>query len=426
MKKSNWKKYAVGLVSASALLLAACGGGSGSDTATSDSKSGKTDGELNIAVDAGYVDFVNDIKADFEKEHDVKIKITERDMFEQLEALPLDGPAGSAPDIMMSAYDRIGPLGQQGHLAEVKLGNEAQYDDTDKAQVTVDGKIFGEPAVIETLVLYYNKDLIEKAPETFKEVEALSKDKKYEFAGEAGKNTGFLAKWTDFYFSYGLVAGYGGYVFGEEGTDASDVGLNNKGAVEGITYATDWFQNVWPQGMLDITSSDAFITDQFLAGKVAAFIGGPWQAQALQEAGVNYGVATIPTLNNGEEYQAFGGGKGWVISNYSKHKDVSQEWLDYVTSTENQNKFYDATNEIPANQESRDYATGKDDELTSAVIAQYKEAQPMPNIPEMAEVWAGAENLMFDAASGNKTPKESADDAVKMITESIEQKYSKE
>ena len=176
--------------------------------------------------------------------------------------------------------------------------------------------------------------------------------------------------------------------------------------------------------MQDITSSDAFITDQFLAGKVGAFIGGPWQAAALKEAGVNYGVSTIPTLDNGEEYQAFGGGKGWVVSNYSKNKEVAQEWLDYVTTTENQNKFYDDTNEIPANQESRMYATDQNDELTSAVIGQYKEAQPMPNIPEMAEVWTGAENLMFDAASGNKTPKESADDATKLISESIEQKYN--
>ncbi|ALV21363.1 extracellular solute-binding protein [Carnobacterium antarcticum] len=425
MKKNNWKKYALGLVSASALVLAAC---SGSGTESSDSGStnggGSADGELHISVDAGYVDYVNDIKADFEKEHDVTIKVTERDMFEQLEALSLDGPAGSAPDVMMSAYDRIGPLGQQGHIAEVTLGNEEQYDDTDKAQVTIDGKIFGEPAVIETLVLYYNKDLIDQAPETFKDVEALAKDEKYDFAGEAGKNTGFLAKWTDFYFSYGLVAGYGGYVFGDNGTDPTDIGLNNDGAVEAITYATDWFQNVWPQGMKDITSSDAFITDQFLAGKVAAFIGGPWQAADLKEAGVNYGVATIPTLDNGEEYQAFGGGKGWVVSNYSKNKEVAQEWLDYVTTAENQNKFYDETNEIPANQESRMYATDQKDELTTAVIEQYQEAQPMPNIPEMAEVWTGAENLMFDAASGNKTPKESADDAVKLISESIEQKYT--
>src|SRR5690606_827681 len=115
-------------------VLAAC---SGSGTESSDSGStnggGSADGELHISVDAGYVDYVNDIKADFEKEHDVTIKVTERDMFEQLEALSLDGPAGSAPDVMMSAYDRIGPLGQQGHIAEVTLGNEEQYDDTDKA-----------------------------------------------------------------------------------------------------------------------------------------------------------------------------------------------------------------------------------------------------------------------------------------------------
>ena len=49
----------------------------------------------------------------------------------------------------------------------------------------------------------------------------------------------------------------------------------------------------------------------------------------------------------------------------------------------------------------------------------------MPNIPEMAEIWSGAENLMFDAASGKKTPQETADAAVKQIKENIEQKYQK-
>lgn len=73
------------------------------------------------------------------------------------------------------------------------------------------------------------------------------------------KNTGFLAKWTDFYFSYGLLAGYGGYVFGDEGTNPKDIGLNNKGSVEGITYATKWFQDVWPKGMQDNKSADDFI-----------------------------------------------------------------------------------------------------------------------------------------------------------------------
>ncbi|HFF7709020.1 MULTISPECIES: extracellular solute-binding protein [Enterococcus] len=419
MKKRNAKKLGLGLVSLGILGgLAACGNGNSS--AEGDTEEGKT---LTVSVDSGYKDYINEIKDTFEKENDVKIKLVEKDMFDQLESLALDGPAGKGPDVMMAAYDRIGALGQQGHLAEVKLGNESAYDETDKAQVTYDGKIYGEPAVIETLVLYYNKDLVDTAPATFKDLENLSKDSHFAFESEAGKNTGFLAKWTDFYYSYGLIAGYGGYVFGDDGTDPSDIGLNNAGAVEGISYATDWFQNVWPKGMQDIKSAGDFASQQFMSNKTAAIIDGPWQAQTYKENNINYGVAKIPTLNNGQPYQPFGGGKGWVVSNYAKNKDLSQKWLDYVTNQENQDKFFEMVNEIPANQQARETAKAKNDELTTAVIEQYETAQAMPNIPEMGEVWTGAENLMFDAASGSKTPKESADEAVKTISEAIEQKY---
>lgn len=419
MKKRSAKKLGLGLVSLGILGgLAACGNGNSS--AEGEAEEGKT---LTVSVDSGYKDYINEIKDTFEKENDVKIKLVEKDMFDQLESLALDGPAGKGPDVMMAAYDRIGALGQQGHLAEVKLGNESAYDETDKAQVTYDGKIYGEPAVIETLVLYYNKDLVDTAPATFKDLENLSKDSRFAFESEAGKNTGFLAKWTDFYYSYGLIAGYGGYVFGDDGTDPSDIGLNNAGAVEGISYATDWFQNVWPKGMQDIKSAGDFASQQFMSNKTAAIIDGPWQAQTYKENNINYGVAKIPTLNNGQPYQPFGGGKGWVVSNYAKNKDLSQKWLDYVTNQENQEKFFEMVNEIPANQQARETAKAKNDELTTAVIEQYETAQAMPNIPEMGEVWTGAENLMFDAGSGRKTPKESADDAVKTISEAIEQKY---
>ncbi|EGP5669465.1 sugar ABC transporter substrate-binding protein [Enterococcus faecium] len=419
MKKRSAKKLGLGLVSLGILGgLAACGNGNSS--AEGEAEEGKT---LTVSVDSGYKDYINEIKDTFEKENDVKIKLVEKDMFDQLESLALDGPAGKGPDVMMAAYDRIGALGQQGHLAEVKLGNESAYDKTDKAQVTYDGKIYGEPAVIETLVLYYNKDLVDTAPATFKDLENLSKDSRFAFESEAGKNTGFLAKWTDFYYSYGLIAGYGGYVFGDDGTDPSDIGLNNAGAVEGISYATDWFQNVWPKGMQDIKSAGDFASQQFMSNKTAAIIDGPWQAQTYKENNINYGVAKIPTLNNGQPYQPFGGGKGWVVSNYAKNKDLSQKWLDYVTNQENQEKFFEMVNEIPANQQARETAKAKNDELTTAVIEQYETAQAMPNIPEMGEVWTGAENLMFDAASGSKTPKESADEAVKTISEAIEQKY---
>ena len=90
---------------------------------------------------------------------------------------------------MMAPYDRVGSLGTDGQLSEVKLSDGAKTDDKTKSLVTAaDGKVYGAPAVIESLVMYYNKDLIKEAPKTFADLENLAKDSKYAFAGEDGKN----------------------------------------------------------------------------------------------------------------------------------------------------------------------------------------------------------------------------------------------
>ena len=67
------------------------------------------------------------------------------------------------------------------------------------------------------------------------------------------------------------------------------------------------------KGLQDTKAAANFIQTQFQEGKTAAIIDGPWKAASLKEAKVNYGVATIPTLPNGKQYSAFGGGKAWVI-----------------------------------------------------------------------------------------------------------------
>ncbi|MEQ2527937.1 extracellular solute-binding protein [Robertmurraya yapensis] len=418
--KFTWKKFASVAMVTSLLTLTACADKEEGGESTKGGE--KSAGTLEIGVEAGYIDYVNSIVPAFEEETGIDVTVTERDLFETLEALPLDGPAGIAPDVMIAPYDRVGNLGQQGHLAEYAFPDDGRFDDLDKQQVTIDGKIYGAPFVIESLILYYNKDLIDKAPATFAELEALTEDERFAFESEKGRSTAFLANWLDFYSTYGLLSAYGGYVFGENGTNPSEIGLNNEGAIEGIKYATEWFGK-WPQGMLDSTTAGSFIDEQFTSGKAAAIIGGPWSASNYKEAGVNYGVSMIPTLPNGEEYQPFAGGKAWIASNYAKDKEAANKWLDFVTNEANQQKLYEAKGEVPANQMTRKTVAEAGDELTTAVINQYNNAIPMPNIPQMAEVWTGAATLMFDAASGNKTPEQSANDAVDVISENIDQKY---
>ena len=415
MKRTILRSAAVlGTVGFASLLLVACGG------KKEDSSSAKN--ELTVYVDNGYKSYMEEAAKAFEKESGTKVNIKTGDALGGLDKLSLDNQSGKAPDVMMAPYDRVGGLGNDGQLAEVALNKDSKTDKTTESLVTNGGKVYGAPAVIETLVLYYNKDLLQEAPKTFGELEELAKDSKYDFAGEDGKNTAFLADWTNFYYAYGLLSGNGGYVFGKSGTDPKDIGLNNQGAIDGIEYAKTWYPK-WPKGLQDTKGAANFIQTQFQEGKTAAIIDGPWKASSLKEAKVNYGVATIPTLPNGKAYSAFGGGKAWVIPAGANNPEAAQKFVDFLTSTDQQKALYDKTNEVPANTEAREYAVGKNDELTTAVVKQFENAQPMPNISEMSTVWDPAATMLFDAVSGKKSAKDAADGAVKLIKETIEQKF---
>ena len=410
----------LGTATLASLLLVACGSKT-ADKAADSSASGSK--EITFYVEDQYKAYAEKVAAAYEKESGTKVNIKSGDQLGGLDKLSLDNQSGQAADVMMAPYDRVGSLGTDGQLSEVKLSDGAKTDDTTKSLVTAsDGKVYGAPAVIESLVMYYNKDLLKEAPKTFAELEELAKDSKYAFAGEDGKTSAFLADWTNFYYAYGLLSGNGAYVFGDNGKNPKDIGLANEGAIAGINYAKSWYEK-WPKGMQDGTAAGNLIQTSFQEGKTAAIIDGPWKAQAFKDAKVNYGVATIPTLPNGKDYAAFGGGKAWIIPSSTKNLEGAQKFVDFLVSTEQQKAFYDATNEIPANTEARSYAEGKNDELTTAVIKQFKNAQPMPNISQMSAVWDPAKTMLFEAVSGKKDAKTAANDAVTLIKETIKQKF---
>ena len=421
MSSKFMKSAAVlGTVTLASLLLVACGSKTADKPADSGSSEAK---EITLYVEDQYKAYAETVAKAYKEQSGTTVNIKSGDQLGGLDKLSLDNQSGQAADVMMAPYDRVGSLGTDGQLSEVKLSDGAKTDDKTKSLVTAaDGKVYGAPAVIESLVMYYNKDLVKEAPKTFADLENLAKDSKYAFAGEDGKTSAFLADWTNFYFAYGLLAGNGGYVFGQNGKDAKDIGLANDGSIAGINYAKTWYEK-WPKGMQDTEGAGNLIQTQFQEGKTAAIIDGPWKAQAFKDAKVNYGVATIPTLPNGKDYAAFGGGKAWIIPSSTKNLEGAQKFVDFLVSTEQQKAFYDKTNEIPANTEARSYAEGKNDELTTAVIKQFKNAQPMPNISQMSAVWDPAKTMLFEAVSGKKDAKTAANDAVTLIKETIKQKF---
>ena len=178
MSSKFMKSAAVlGTVTLASLLLVACGSKAAdkvSETANKAAEkvadatsSGK---ELTLYVEDQYKAFAESAAKAYEKESGTKVNIKSGDQLGGLDKLSLDNQSGQAADVMMAPYDRVGSLGSDGQLSEVKLSDGAKTEDTTKSLVTAaDGKVYGAPAVIESLVMYYNKDLIKEAPKTFAE-----------------------------------------------------------------------------------------------------------------------------------------------------------------------------------------------------------------------------------------------------------------
>jgi arabinogalactan oligomer / maltooligosaccharide transport system substrate-binding protein len=358
------------------------------------------------------------VAADFEKEYGIKIEYKEVEMATKMrDQLRLDGPAGTGPDIVTLPHDQIGQVVTEGLLAELKLDKEVtdKFSQSSIDAQTYDGKVYGLPKSSETPVFVYNKDLMTEAPKTMDELYTFSKD----FTKD-GK-FGFLALWDNFYFAYGIIGGMGGYVFNNNGgtLDPADIGLNNKGAVEGTEYIQKWYsEGLFPNGIIGENGGSA-MDGLFTEGKVAAVMNGPWSFQPYKDAGINIGVAALPTLPNGDHVKTFMGVKGWHVSAYSKNQEWAAKFLEFITNDENAKYRFEQTAEVPTNVALVDDPAITENEGAKAVAEQSQYALPMPNIPEMGQVWDPMAKSLQTVVTGKTEPKAALDSAVEQIKANI-------
>jgi arabinogalactan oligomer / maltooligosaccharide transport system substrate-binding protein len=415
-------KKALALLTIPALtfgLMAGCG----PKEESSEAKDSDKDYDLLVWEDKDKTPGLEDAVKAFEKEHNVKVKVTEVQMTDQLKTLRLDGPAGNGPDVVTLPHDVIGGAVTEGLLAEMKVKDEVLNTFTDlsvKAQKYND-KLYGLPKSTETPVFIYNKKLMPKAPETMDELYAFAKD----FTKD--DKYGFLALWDNFYFANSALAGMGGYVFNEkDGTiDPKDIGLNNEGAVKGAEILAKWHkEGLFPKGIIGANGGST-VDGLFQEGKVGAVMNGPWAFQPYQDAGVDYGVTTMPKLPNGEPMKTFVGVKGWHVTSYSKNQELATKFVEFITNEENAKKRFEKTQEIPPVKSLLEDPIIKDNEKANAVAMQSQVGIPMPNIPEMSEVWEPAAAALQLIVTGKQDVKGALDEAVKQINTRIETNHKK-
>ncbi|ACX87126.1 extracellular solute-binding protein family 1 [Pectobacterium parmentieri WPP163] len=381
------------------------------------------DKELLVWEDIKKSDGIADAIKAFEKQNNVKIKVLETPYAQQIEKLRLDGPAGIGPDVIVMPHDQVGTAVVQGLISELKLDQAFLSSFTKPAleAQTYNGKLYGVPKAVETTVLVYNKDLMPQPPEKFDDLFAFSKQQRAE------GRYGLLAKFDEIYYAYGVIAGMGGYIFGQNSNgspNVKDIGLDKQATIDAVNYIKKFYTDgLFPPGIVGETGANA-IDSLFTEKKAAAVITGPWAFQPYKNAGVNYGVAPLPLLPNGEHPRSLLGVKGYSISTYSKNKDLAQKFIEFINQPEYAKVRFQLTGEIPPIAALVDDPLIKDDEKSRAVAIQSGYAVPMPSVPEMQEVWTPANSALQLSVTGKQDTKAALESAVKVIKMQIEANHS--
>ncbi|WMT41446.1 maltose ABC transporter substrate-binding protein [Paenibacillus sp. D2_2] len=382
-------------------------------TATDDAIVPEDGAELLLWESKEEVPFTEEIAKQFEAKYGVKIKIEEVAVPDQVGKLTQDGPSGLGADVMVIPHDHLGNAATSGFLLENDVfGEETKTSNTEASIVgsTYDGVLYGYPRAAETTALFYNKSILPEAPKSFEDVIAFGKT----FTDKAKKKYALMWEPGNFYFNYPFIASTGGYLFGDNGTNKDDMGIANDGAVEGLKV----FQSL--KEILPINSGDInpdIKRGLFNEGDVAMDINGPWELAGYKAAlGDNLGIAHIPTVA-GKTAITFSGIKTYVVSSFTKYPNAAKLYAHYASSKEAQLLLNEKIGSVPTNLEALEADQIKNDPFIAAFAEQAKDSQPMPSIPEMANVWSPMNAALPEIWNNNADPKTAMEKAIKQITD---------
>lgn len=273
--------------------------------------------------------------------------------------------------------------------------------------VTINNKIFSYPISQECPALFYNKDLVSRVPSTMEELV------------EEGKTKGFKYDINNFYMSYQFIAAGGGYAFkNNNGTfNKDDIGLNNKGAIEGYKFLQDLIQK---DKVMAAEINDDISELSFYNGKSAYYIGEIKKLKMMKEntSNLKFGVVPIPTLNN-NIVKPFKGVRVALVNPKSNKKEESYKLLKYIIDN-SKGILINEGNRLPVFKDALELENFKNNEYLQGFYSQAKDSEIMPNILVTETIWGPAASSFNLLLTGQITPEECGENIVKEINQGIQ------
>ena len=375
MNRTHRTRATLGLVAAATLALSACGGGSGFDEGAGAGASETSTGPVALEVLIGSsgpaetdaVTAAADAWA--EESGNTAEVVAAQDLNQQLSQ---GFAAGSPPDVFYVSSDLVASYAANGSIEPYAddMENADDFYPNLKDAFTVDGTYYCAPKDFSTLALVINEDAWTAAgltdddiPTTWDELSTVAKT--LTTGSQVGRSTS-----TEYQRLGAFMAQAGGGLV-KDGEAAADSAGERRGArlreVDDGDGTYKWAADVdagW--------GGEAFGT-----GKAAMTIEGNWIKGALTNdyPDVDAVFAPLPEGPEGQGTLTFT--NCWGIAADSENKDAAKEFVEYMTSADQQMEFATAFGVMPSVQSAADsYRTEFPDDAAFIDAADYAEAVP--------------------------------------------------
>jgi maltose/maltodextrin transport system substrate-binding protein len=272
------------------------------------------------------------------------------------------------------------------------------------------GLAWAYPIAMETVTLIYNKQLLPGEPPTdLSQLPAL--DQQIRSKQPAVRT--ILWDYQNAYYSWGIFASAGAYVFRKKGTnyDLLNVGVATPGAIEALSQIVALVnENILPR-----SASYGQAEELMGEGRLAMTISGPWAWSNLIKAGINFGLAPMPGVN-GKPARPFVGVSAAYINRASLNGGLIQFFLQNYLLTD---EWLNAMNHakpigVPAVVSIYEKLANKNP-LVRDLNRCVNEGEVMPNIPEMGRFFSALGGAIQVATQNRASPKSALEDAAAEI-----------
>jgi multiple sugar transport system substrate-binding protein len=405
------RRLATGVALALGVALAATGCAGGSDSA-GPSGYEAADSDLTASITYGVWDqnqvaaIQENIDAFNEEYPNIDVTVNVTPFSEYWTKLQTQASSDTLPDLFWMNGPNVGLYATNDQLEPITGAVDA--GDIDSANYpaslvdlyTVDDVQYGVPKDFDTIGIWTNKALFEKAgvalpegdwtwdefQETAAEIStALSADGEYGAAGGMDGQTTY----------YNTIMQAGGTVI-----DGDTSGYASAEDQAGIQFWTDLIASGGSPSIQQLTDTTA---DQwFTSGKLAMYWGGSWFRSALTDTALAADVTVLP-LPTGEEQATVIHGVSNVVSAASENKQAAQALQVYLASEDAQQQQGDAGAVIPAFTGTQAAFTASMPDADLQVFLDAVDySQPLP-VSNNSAVWNALEaDLLPQAFSGEE------------------------